>query len=229
MKRLFPFLILVATGCGSTGTDSSGDDDDGGAQFSCSSFTAGPGIICDTSTSPPTIRVDFGPGAGQAVEGPTAAGLNPNRGRYISSFTPSETEAISGMLIKSPTGKIGIKAADELCRAKNPSFPNAHMCTNEEVLWNVRQGLITNGMTGIAYGLHQDPGTDGAARNSDRGNCAGLTYNTADIAATGSRWTVGISDPKNQSPGNDATDALTVNFEGGLSCNTLGTPIACCE
>lgn len=232
MKRLLPFLVLVATGCGSTGTDSTGDDDDGaGTPFTCASFTAGAGIICDNTTSPPTIRVDFGTNAGQAVEGPTAAGLNPNKGRYISSFTPTAgTEAISGMLIKNPaTGKIGIKAADELCKAKNTAFPNAHLCTSEEVLWNVRNGVITNGMSGLAYGYHQDPGTNGAARNSDRGNCAGLTYNTADIEVTGSRWVVGISDPKNQSPGTDATDALTVNFEGGLPCNTTGTPIACCQ
>ena len=236
MKRLmFLALVLVATGCGSTGTEATGadDDDDGSSQpFNCGSFLAGPGIICDTSTTPPTIRVDFGTGENQAVPGndPRIAAVNPDKGKYIASFTPAVgTEAISGMLIKNPaTGKIGIKAADELCKAKNPTYPSAHMCSTEEILWNVRHGHIGNGQTGIAFAMYQDPGL-GGTRDSFRASCGGLTYNSADLSYTGTTWNVVASDPKNQSPGDDTVDALAVNFAGGVACTATNIPIACCQ
>jgi len=241
MKRLIPFaLVLAATACGSTGTDSSGtgDDDDGSSGgFTCASITVGPGMICE-NTSPPTLRVDFGTGAGQAVPGddPRLASIDPNKGRYVAAFVPSATEAPAGtangpgpagsFIIKNPaTGKIGIRAADELCKLKNATFPNAHMCTNDEVLWNVRNGFITAGMTGMAYGTHQDPGLSGV-RNSFKGNCGGLTYNSGDLAYTGTRWEAVLSDPKTAGL---AADALVVNFVGGVPCSTVGTPIVCCQ
>jgi hypothetical protein len=231
-------MVLVAAGCGSTGTDSSGtgDDDDGSTGgFSCSSFTPGAGIVCDSSTNPPTIRVDFGTGANQAVPGddPRLAAIDPNKGKYISSFTPTVgTEAIGGMLIKNPaTGRIGIRAADELCKAKNSTFTNAHMCSVDEVFWNVRNGFIAAGAQGLALGHYQDPGL-AAPRNSFKGNCANLTYNSADLSYTGSRWTVAASDPKAQADGdanNDNLAAIAFNVEGGLACNTTAVPIACCQ
>lgn len=234
MKKLIHLsLLIAAVGCGSTGTNATGDDDDGaGTPFSCASFTAGAGIVCDGTTSPPTIRVDFGTGAGQAVEGddPRLSSSASTKGKYIASFTPTAgTEAISGMLIKNPaTGNIGTKAADELCKAKNPTFPGAHMCTNDEIHWNVRNGFITSvGQTGIASAPHWDNGT-GGARNSFKGSCGDLTYNTGDLAYQGSRWTVIASDPKLQTA-NANLNALAVNFETGLACNTTGVPIACCE
>lgn len=239
MKRLIPFaLVLAATACGSTGTDSSGtgDDDDDGSTgaFTCASFQAGPGIICDTSTTPPTIRVDFGSGAGQAVPGddPRLAAIDPNKGKFIASFTPAATEAINGMLIKNAaTGKIGIRAADELCKLKNAAFPNAHMCTNEEVLWNVRNGFIANGAQGLALGMdYPDPGIGTAefAASSAHGSCNGLTYNSADEQHTGSRWVATFADSKNESPANDETNAVLVTVETGLPCSTV-LPIACCQ
>lgn len=245
MKRLIPFaLVLAATACGSTGTDSSGtgdDDDDGSSGFSCASFQPGLGIICDPSTSPPTIRVDFGPGAGQAVPGddPRLASIDPNKGKYIASFTPSALEAPAGtvaagatgaFLIKNPaTGKIGIRAADELCKLKNAAFPNAHVCTNDEILWNARNGFLTAGMTGKAIGTHQDPGL-GGVRNSFKGNCGGLTYNTADLDYTGTQWEAVESDPKVAAVQPAvAGNALVVNFVGGIPCGTTGIPIACCQ
>lgn len=242
MKRLFAVvMVLVATGCGSTGTDSSGtgDDDDDGSSggFTCSSFTPGAGIICDSSTNPPTIRVDFGPGAGQAVPGddPRLAAIDPDKGKYIMSFTPSATEAPTGSVAAGPagamlirndaTGRVGIRGADELCKAKNPAFPNAHVCTNEEIIWNVRNGFILAPATGIAIGSHQDPGL-GGARSSFKGNCAMLTYNSADLNYTGTRWEAVTNDPKDAAA-NDI-NATVVNFVP-VGCNTVGTPIACCQ
>lgn len=243
MKRLFAVvMVLVATGCGSTGTDSSGtsdDDDDGSSGFNCSSFTPGAGIICDSSTTPPTIRVDFGTGAGQAVQGddPRLAAINPDKGKYIASFVPSGTEAPAGantvnpgvagaLLIKNEaTQRVGIRAADELCKAKNPTHANAHVCTNEEIIWNVRNGFITAPANGVAIGSHQDPGT-GGARSSFKGNCGMLTYNSGDLAYTGTRWEAVTNDPKDATM-NDS-NATVVNFVP-ISCATTGTPIACCQ
>lgn len=243
MKRLFAVMVmvLVATGCGSTGTDSSGtgdDDDDGSSAFSCSDIQQGTGIICDGSTSPPTLRVDFGTGAGQAVPGddPRLASIDPDKGKYIASFTPAVgTEAIGGMLIKNPaTGRIGIRAADELCKAKNPTVTTAHMCTNEEIYWNVRMGFLAAGAQGLSLVTHQDPGINQSVvgRTSFRGSCGAFTYNSADLLYEGTRWIVSASDPKAQADGdagNDNLAAVAVNFEGDLPCNTTGIPIACCR
>lgn len=240
MKRLIPFaLVLAATACGSTGTDSSGtgDDDDTSSGFSCSSFQAGLGIICDNTTSPPTIRVDFGTGAGQAVPGddPRLASIDPNKGKWIASFLPSATEAPAGTVLAGPTGawllmnpvsgKIGVRGVDELCKLKNAAFPNAHMCTNDELLWNVRNGFITNGMSGMAYGTHSDPGL-GGVRNSFKASCGGLTYNTADLQYTGTRWEAVNSDPK---AAGQLANATVLNFVGAIPCNTTGLAIACCQ
>jgi hypothetical protein len=244
MKRFIPFvLVILATGCGSTGTDSSGtgDDDDGtSGGFTCASFTAGPGIICDNTTSPPTIRADVGTGAGQVAAGddPRLASIDPDKGKYLMSFVPSALEAPAGtvmagptgaFLIKNPaTGKMGLRGADELCKLKNAAYPNAHVCTNEEIIWNVRNGGngITAGMTGVAIGSQWDPGNGGAPRTSFKGTCGMLTYNSGDLTYTGTIWEALLSDPKQAGL---AADALVVNFRGNVACNTVGTPIACCQ
>lgn len=235
MKRLIPFaLVLAATACGSTGTDSSGagDDDDDGSAITCASVAVVAPVTCADIGGKATFGVLTGDAAGTVAAGddPRLASIDPNKGKWIASFTPAAAElgAAGGQLVKNAaTGKIGIRAADELCKLKNAAFPNAHMCTNEEVAWNVRMGFIVAGSTGMAIGSHQDPGLSGV-RNSFKGNCGGLTYNSADLAYTGTRWEAVASDPKLEAPGNDNVDALAVNFVGGVSCTAVA-PIACCQ
>lgn len=237
MKRLIPFaLVLAATACGSTGTDSSGagDDDDDGSAITCASVAVVAPVTCADIGGKATFGVLTGDAAGTVAAGddPRLAAINPDKGKWIASFTPAGTElgAAGGQLIKNPaTGKIGIRAADELCKLKNAAFANAHMCTNEEIAWNVRNGFIVAGSTGLAYGSHHDAGTvaGSAVRNSFRGNCGGLTYNSADLEYRGSRWEAVASDPKLEAPGNDNLDALVVNFVS-TACTAVA-PIACCQ
>ena len=240
MKRLIPFaLVLAATACGSTGTDSSGtgDDDDAGSGITCASVAVVAPVTCADIGGKATFGVTTGDTAGTLAAGddPRLAGIDPNKGKWIASFTPAIAElgAAGGQLVKNPaTGKIGLRAADELCKLKNATFPNAHMCTNDEIIWNVRNNFIVAGMSGMATtGSMEAPGTGAGStplRTSVRANCGGLTYNSLDTGYTGTRWEAVASDPKLESPGNDNVDALAVNFVGGVACNATA-PIACCQ
>lgn len=250
-KLLLSCLVLgFSTSCGSTDTDSTGTNTPEPTTF-CGSLQVGAGLICDTSTTPHTLRIDFGAGPGQVAEGADARFPNPNAGKFLGVFTPTVAQANppnvtqpgglmsgrgGGIIYNAATANVGIRAANEICAAvvnwpgKTEAVPSAHACTNDELLANAHAGNIPLGSTGMAYLVTPYGGytANDPTLNNFKASCGNWTYDSGDIY-TGSTWAVVDQNDKNP-PLFEAGKAITVRFTADTTA-TCGAvkPIACCE
>lgn len=249
-KLLLSCLALgFATSCGGPDTDSSGTPGTPAPTTFCGSVQVGPGLICDTSTTPHTLRIDFGTEAGKVAEGADARFPNPNAGRFLGLFTPTVAQANppnvsqpgglmsgrgGGVIYNAMTGQAGIKAANEICAAitnwpgKTEAVATAHACSNDELLKNVYAGLIPMGSSGMAYVMGPAGGyTGGTGGESNlNGSCGNWQYDTGDLYS-GTTWFVEEVDNANLF---DTAKALTLRLQSSTTaaCGTV-QPIACCE
>lgn len=256
-KWSLAFLFIAVTGCGSTGTESSGTGDDDtttGGPF-CNQFTVGPGLICDATTTPPTLRVDFGNTAGKVVEGndPRLAAINPNKGKFLGVFTPTANPVSNprtlanpggllggrggGIILNSETQNVGVRAANEICAGitnfpgKTAAVPTAHACSQEELIWNTHAGNIpknTQGMAFIstAYASYSTVGDPSV--NNLKASCGNWTYDSGDLY-NGTIWQVVEQNDKDLFI---LDRAITIRFVSGVDANvgcSAIRPIACCE
>ena len=241
-------LALVA-GCGGSGTNSSGT-------FNCNggSVNLGPGLTCDDTTSPPTIKVNFG-----TTTGTVASGDDSRFGgghQFLGVFTPTIAQSPSptisspgglvsghngGLIYNAATGRIGVRAANEICASitnwpsHTSAIPSAHACSNEELIANAHAGNIPQGTTGMAFGLvsHNYSSADTNPIDSFKGTCGDWTYDSLDLFQ-GTTWLVDASDPKTL-VAKSFDKAPSIEFFVGKSCGgnsaagTVVYPIACCD
>lgn len=251
-KLLLSCLALgFATSCGGPDTDSSGTGTTPAPTTFCGSLQVGAGLICDTSTTPHTLRIDFGTEAGKVAEGADARFPNPNKGKFLGLFTPTVAQANppnvtqpgglmtgrgGGIIYNAATANVGIKAADEICASivnwsgKTEAVPGAHACSNDELLANAHAGNIPVSSTGMAYIMGPFGGFTGGSGFSGHtnmnGSCGNWTYDSGDLW-TATTWTVVDQNDKALF---GAGKAVTVRFQSDTtaSCGAV-RPIACCE
>lgn len=258
MRRVaFGLALVFAAGCGSSTTSSGSPTPTPGGNF-CGSFQVGPGLECDTTTNPPTLKIVYGDTTGTVAAGddPRIAAIDPDKGKFLGEFTPSTTQAnpptlaspgglmtgrAGGIIYNAGTGRIGVRAANEICAqlvfaGHTAAVASAHACTNSELIANVHAGNIPEGATGMAFndgGDYEYDGTNNPIGNhtSLKGSCGNWTYDSID-QYKGTIWQVVDSDPKTIVGPGMATE-IEFHYEqscgGGLPANTALAPIACCE
>lgn len=260
MKKLAYLAVLpFVVSCGSTGTDSTGDDDDGGGLtiITCADINVSAPLTCanDATTGRATLGVSVGTGAGTV-----AAGDDSRFGgdvQFLGVFTPTTTQgnpvtketpggnmtSFTGSFIyNQATGRAGVRAADEICAAITNwtgftgAVAGAHACTNDELIRAVAKGQVQAGESGLAYpvgaGYSSAGGDNGPDLTSHKASCAGWSYRSGDAYGR-TTWTV--ADQNLQAgPDNDlvgAGNALAINFATDAEAGTCSTvtPIACCR
>lgn len=254
MKSIFGIVVALsvvgAAGCGSTGTDASGNPTPtpGSATF-CGGFAVGPGLICDSSTTPHTLRIDFGSGATQVPAGNDSRFPSTTKGHLLGIFTPTETQAnpptlsapgglipgqLNAVLYNAATQNGGIRAGNEICRSitnfpgRTEAVPSGHVCTIAELRANTEAGRIPTGASGRAYFDAAYSGystTADPTNNNFKASCGDGTYRTADLYSQ-SIWNVEELDPHNLFDAGKSIQLRVTTQTGG--CGVV-TPIACCE
>ncbi len=233
MKKLFwAALVTAAVACGSTGTDSddddgADDDDDDDGAFSCADITAGSGVICDSTTTPPTLKLDFGSGAGKVAEGTDIRLMSP--GTYLGYFSNATGQKVAS------GGLTGVRAADALCKSSTltgpypgphaaaGSYAGAHACSNAELIMNAAAGTIALGENGAALPNHSY--VEGAGTIYNRyANCDGWTNSLA-TGSKGTKWEIVDSDPDNLA---EVGKANSIKFTALQDCS-VASRVACCR
>lgn len=255
MKSIFGIVVALsvvgAAGCGSTGTDASGNPTPTpGSSTFCGGFAVGPGLICDSSTTPHTLRVDFGSGANQVPAGNDARFPSPTKGKFISLFTPTVSQANpptftspgglmtgrgGGIVYNAATQNVGIRAANEICASitnfpgKTEAVPTAHACTNDELLQNAHAGNIPKGATGAAYlaaSYASFSTTADTTNNNFKSSCGNWSYDSGDLY-TATVWRV---DEQNDKALFGADKSIQIKWTTAAAANCGAfRDIACCE
>ncbi len=240
MKRIWMGALAAALATGCSGAHKSDDavKMTKQAALGCGSFTAGPGIKCDSNTTPPTISIDVGTGSGKAIAGDSTLLATPTTttiGDYLGYYTENDGTSV-GMAIKNgTTGSIGLKAANELCQTTTLTGPTpgptagSHVCSLEEMKRALLKGVLATDNQQFAVFTDQSSvqgsGTD-TGENNFKGTCAMWTTGS-DTLYRGSKVTVVQNDPKNGST-MDVPNSLSLKVEANISCATT-LPIACCK
>ena len=250
--RLASGLLVTSfafiAGCGGSGTSSSGT-------FNCNggSVNLGPGLTCDDTTNPPTIKIQYGTAAGTVAQG------NDSRfsggGKFLGTFTPTIAQSAppslsspggfitagmgnaqtshngGGLIYNAATGRIGVRAADEICATivnwpgQTAAIPTAHACSNEELIRNTHAGNIPEGASGLAYGLFTSGYTPSTDTNAIDSFKATCGDWTYDSADIyqATTWHVESSDAKQITSSPNL--ATSIRFVAGKSCGGAG-PVA---
>ncbi len=241
-------VMLAASGCGSTGTEASGSGENPPAPF-CTQFAVGSGLICDSTTTPPTLRVDYGTAPGTVAEGSV---VNPNKGKFLGVFTPTINQANppilaapgglmtgrgGGITFNPATGSAGVRAGNEICSTitdfagKTAAVASGHACSMEELIQNAHAGTLPVGANGRAFSsipyARAPTGTDPAISNF-KNSCGNWTYDSQDLGYTPTTWTVVEQNDKALF---GAGKAITIKFVSNTTVPSCAAalPIACCE
>lgn len=252
MKSILGVVVVLAVGaagCGSTGTDASGTPTPNPGTF-CGGFAVGPGLICDSSTSPHTLRIDFGSGATQVPAGNDSRFPSPTKGHFLALFTPTLSQAnpptlaspgglmagtSNSVIFNAATQSGGVRAGNEICRSitnfpgKTEAVPTAHVCTVAELRANADAGRIPKGASGRAYFDASYSGSGGEpASSSFKASCGDWTYPTADLYNQ-TTWSVEDVDPAVLFAEDKSIQLKLTTTVGGCGGTVIPVPIACCE